>query len=295
MSLVTLLSSLIDDTAGSSVGLAELLRRVRILSSRAGVPEIGGWAKCEAEGYDDVEEVPSYRGPLPTQVFVDFTGPFQSRIPRVPIAVQHIPQDMRVGAERHFSNYIMQGVGEIEAQVATMAENGTTELVGPWDASFVALINHKIHQGEITWRPMHNVETIYRTVTAFALTGVLEAVRSRLLDLLLAIDEAAPPSGDSATADALPPPAEIQHIFNTVVMSGATAAIGINPTAVRHVSEALPERVAEAIEARAADEADAEHAGFLRKVANWVGGAGRDIVVDVTAEVINRQIAGLGS
>ncbi|WP_377645004.1 hypothetical protein [Oryzobacter terrae] len=291
---MTLLSSLIDDTAGSSVGLAELLRRVRILSSRAGVPDIGVWAKCEAEGYDDVDDVPSYRGPLPTQVFVDFTGPYGSSIRRVPIAVENMPKDMRAEAERHFNNYVMHGVGEIESQVASMAESGERELVGPWNASVVALINHKIESGEITWRPMHNVETIYRTVTAYALTGVLESVRSRLLDLLLAIDEAAPPRGVSTSVDALPPAAEVRQIFHTVVMDGGTAAIGINPTVVRHVAEAIPGRVIEAIEAQAEAESDAEEAGFLRKVANWVGGAGRDILVDVTAEVVKKQITGPG-
>jgi hypothetical protein len=224
---------------------------------------------------------------------VNFTGPYGSYIPRVPIAIEHMPKDMREGAEKHFKNFVFQGVGEIEAQLVAMSDGGEKELSGPWSASIVALINHKISQGEIEWRPMHKVETIYRTVTPFELTGVLEAVRSRLLDFLLAIEDAAPQTADgSASAEVLPTPEKVQNIFNTVVMGGATAAIGIAPTAIRAVAEGLPSKYVEAIEALAAEESEAEKAGFMRRMGQRVGSAGREIFLDVTAEALKRQIGG---
>jgi hypothetical protein len=289
---VTFLADLIDDTAASTVSIAELLRRVRVLASRAKAPEVALWAKNEAEGYDDLDDLPLYRGPLPTQVFVNFTGPYGSYVPRVPIAVEHIPRDMREGAAKHFENYILQGVGEIEAQLTALTESDEKELAGPWNASYVALINHKISQGEIQWKPMHQVETIYRTVTPFALAGVLEAVRSRLLDFLLALEDAKPLVHGDQQAEVLPTPEKVQNIFHTVVMDRATASIGIAPTAINVVAASLPAKYAEAIEAAAQREPDDEQAGFLRRVGEWVGSAGRDIFVDVAAATLNRQIGG---
>ncbi len=39
-------------------------------------------------------------------------------------------------------------------------------------------------------------------------------------------------------------------------------------------------------------EPDEEKRGWLRKTASWLGSAGRDVAVDVTAAVISRQIGG---
>ncbi|WP_229076070.1 hypothetical protein [Actinoplanes sp. DH11] len=56
--------------------------------------------------------------------------------------------------------------------------------------------------------------------------------------------------------------------------------------------ELLASRLVSALDRAAEEEQDEETKGWLRKTANWFGGAGRDVAVDVAAAVINRQMGG---
>ncbi|MFF4894619.1 hypothetical protein [Micromonospora chersina] len=67
----------------------------------------------------------------------------------------------------------------------------------------------------------------------------------------------------------------------------ARQAVGLWPT-----PEGLADRLVQAMSAAADREPDEEKRGWLRRTADWLGTAGRDVAVDVTAAVINRQISG---
>jgi hypothetical protein len=77
-----------------------------------------------------------------------------------------------------------------------------------------------------------------------------------------------------------------------VVLHGVTERAlrdsGSWPTA-----ESMADRIVTAFNRAADEESDAERRGWLRKAAAWFGGAGRDVLVDVTAAVV-RQHTGLG-
>ena len=71
------------------------------------------------------------------------------------------------------------------------------------------------------------------------------------------------------------------------VYSEARTAVGQWPT-----PESLADRLVQAMAAAAEREPDEEKRGRLRSTASWLGSAGRDVLVDVTAAVVNRQIGG---
>lgn len=73
----------------------------------------------------------------------------------------------------------------------------------------------------------------------------------------------------------------------TAVYPGAREAVGQWPT-----PENLADRLVEAMSSAADQEPDEEKRSRLKTAASWFGNAGRDVMVDVTAAVINRQMGG---
>lgn len=55
-------------------------------------------------------------------------------------------------------------------------------------------------------------------------------------------------------------------------------------------AEAMADRLVQALGEAAEREPDEERKGFLRKSAAYLGSAGRDLVVEIGATAINRQI-----
>jgi hypothetical protein len=77
------------------------------------------------------------------------------------------------------------------------------------------------------------------------------------------------------------------HWFVEHVYPNARLAVGQWPT-----PETLADRLVQALALAADKEPDEEKRGLLKTTASWFSNAGRDVLVDVTAAVINRQIAG---
>ncbi|MEV6695234.1 hypothetical protein AB0M35_27550 [Micromonospora sp. NPDC051196] len=67
----------------------------------------------------------------------------------------------------------------------------------------------------------------------------------------------------------------------------ARRAVGLWPTA-----DGLADNLIMAMSQAADQEPDEEKRGRLKTAASWFGNAGRNVLVDVTAAVINRQISG---
>lgn len=67
----------------------------------------------------------------------------------------------------------------------------------------------------------------------------------------------------------------------------ARRRLGLWPT-----PESLADRLVQAMALAAEREPDEEKRGKLKTAVSWLGTGGRDVLVDVTAAVINRQIGG---
>lgn len=82
------------------------------------------------------------------------------------------------------------------------------------------------------------------------------------------------------------------HSQGEVVLVGrptgeARRRLGLWPT-----PEGLADRLVQAMAEAADREPDEEKRGRLRAAASWLANSGRDVMVDVTAAVINRQMGG---
>lgn len=67
----------------------------------------------------------------------------------------------------------------------------------------------------------------------------------------------------------------------------ARRAVGLWPT-----PELMADRLVAALAQAAEQEPNEERRGLLRRTAEWLGSAGREVAVDVTAAVISRQVGG---
>jgi hypothetical protein len=219
------LGDLISDATGSKVPLSELLRRVKVLAARTKTPALGSWAQREIEGYSDETDLPPYRGPLDAQVFGDFSGPVGSYQRAVPIPQNVFPEEMQVPAL--FKIYVVHGVSELEAVILDRHEAKKSVIQLPWPAEVVNRVNRMTQNGRLSLVPMHGAETIYRQTTVFVLQGILDITRTRVLDLALELEAVSP---DLLTdSEVTVTPAQVQYIYNTIVLEGGTAAVGTNP------------------------------------------------------------------
>jgi hypothetical protein len=113
---MSLLPEIQDGAAEDSVSLGSLLRKTKLLAARIGVKEIGVWAERELSGYDNIKELPAYRGPFEAEVVghgVDRAGN-QYREYSIPsLAFEEKYRDSQL-----FKLYFMNGVAELESIAA---------------------------------------------------------------------------------------------------------------------------------------------------------------------------------
>jgi hypothetical protein len=283
---VTFLSDLIDDASGTDVPLSQLLRRIKVLAVRTKSPDLAAWAQHEIDGYPGHSGLPTYRGPLETQVLADFLGPMGSYRRGVALAGVHVPERLR--RDSMFSLYVLQGVAQLEH----ILTHGTIQL--PWPPEAVLLVQQHVARSKLRLVAGMNVDSIYRTLAPWTVKGILDTVRGRLLDLALEVEQLAPNLmvDVSAAISEQITPAQVQNVYNTVVMSGAVAAVGDNAS-VTIQAEAMADGIVQQLTQAADVEPDPDKKGLIRRSAEFLGGEGRGLVLEIVKTEIKRHIPGM--
>jgi len=226
---VTLLSDLIDAASGDEVALPVLLRRVKVLAARLRTGALAGWVEHELAGYGADAELPAYRGPFDAQALGHFSGPFGSEITNAPIPTLSFDAEVRSTFTPLFTIEIRQGVATLEELVhRSQLTPGAEGLHVAWPADLVAYANVLWQEGKIHWYEGHGLVGAKTPVSIGQLTGVLDTVRTRVLDLALALESEDPRAGERETSTIQPERAT--NIFHTVVMSGNLAIGSANVT-----------------------------------------------------------------
>jgi hypothetical protein len=216
---VSLVRQIQEAAAGADVPVAVLLRQLKLLSSRLKLPDVVRWADQELAGYESGENLPPYRGPFRARVLGDFGGAFGSGFKNAPIPPVAFPEAMREG--QLFNLFFFQGVAELEA----LLDTGEDVLQEPWPADALAYLQILQQRGETKLNPDLVCYAAWKVVTRSEIVGVIDAIRNRILDFTLQLEEAEP---STATSDE---PAIDQgrasQIFHTVIYGGAgNVAVG---------------------------------------------------------------------
>lgn len=190
---VSILRDLQDAAADDKVSTSVLLRRVKVLGARVGAAEIGHWADLELNGYDDLRELPAYRGPFAAHVLGTFTGPFQSGIRNAPIPPVAFPAELREGVL--FQMSFAQPIAELEA----LARHDKP-LESPWPNDALAYTNRLVESGQVALYEGMYLSQAWKVITADQVLGVLDVVRNKILDLALRVEAEVPTAGDDGDA-----------------------------------------------------------------------------------------------
>lgn len=216
---MTLLTEIIDGASGESVGVPTLLRKLKILGARTDTARLGEWVGHELDGYPDVSELPSYRGPFPTPVLGHFMGTFGSEMRNIPIPPSTLPEEIREGPL--FAVRIPNSVAQIE-EIASKPDAQFA-----WPADAVRYYNAGLASGRIDRVLSEDMllAQAFRSMPRQIFVGVLDAVRTRGLDLALELERVAPQADEPGAS-----PEDSGHArqtLNTYNFFGSTSNVAI--------------------------------------------------------------------
>ena len=216
---VTRLSQVIDAAASSTTPLADLLRQVRIVASRASASELDAWAARELNGFSGEAVVPTYRGP--------FLAPAQGNwysmvryIENATLTHVGVPASFR---DAWFMMTLRQPVAELESLAQG---NGDPQF--PWDPTAVALYDGYAQARKVSHPLDHHLVSASTLIPRGHILGMLDTLRTRVLELALDLErvstEVGEPDGPTITNPAVA--AAAQSFYINVYGDGAIIATG---------------------------------------------------------------------
>jgi hypothetical protein len=211
---VTRLAEIIEASTRDDVSVASLRRRVKVVAARIGTVELDAWVTHELGGYPDDATLPPYRGPFVTEVIGHFSGPFGSEA-KVQIPSMSVPAQLRDGLAFHVA--FRQPIMELE-DLSKSSSN--FQLQSPWPANIVGWLNRQMRDGEVTLMPMHGLVAAHRVVTSAQIRGVVDNVKTRVLNLALDLERIAPDAGE--TNSPTPDPVAVTTIVQNNIYGGTT-------------------------------------------------------------------------
>lgn len=230
----------------SSVPLATLLRKCKVLAARLGNAEFKQWIEDELNGYKSSESLPSYRT-LYVNSKGHFSGPFQSELRNADIPLSCIPAKFR---ENLAQSHMREPIAVLEALVAK-SDSGTA--IEPWNPDLVAHVGGSIYEGM-------NCIQAWKVIPISAVIAAVDSVRTRVLNFVLEIEAEAPDAGEAAPNSHPVPQEKVHQIFNTFISGNvqnlATASTDVrqsatfnevNPKLFRDILAALSKSGAEAL------------------------------------------------
>jgi len=202
----------IQESAVEAGDVAVALRKSKILASRLNNSDFKKWVDSELNGYPDDDSLPDYRI-KPAIAKGYFSGYAGSSLNNAGIPAYCLPEKFKDFARKV---YIRQGIGSVEAIVGDATTNRTLEL--PWPPDLVALVGTKIYENM-------SCLSAWQELSTAAFVGIVEAVRSKLIDFVLEIERENPDAGEGKTPLRPERVAQIfQQVFN--VSGNANIASG---------------------------------------------------------------------
>lgn len=242
---MSLLRDIQQAAVDSSIPLSDLLRRCTLLAARLRNEELRSWVANELNGYNSKDELPPYR--IANVISKGhFSGPFQSGLRNANIPLFCLPSDFQAMLSH---TYIQSGIAALESLVSN-ASGGT--LQEPWNPDLVAHFGQEIYDGM-------NCMEAWKVIPVAAIVGVLDTVRTKVLNFAIDIEAAAPEAGEAPPNSEPIAQERVQQIFHTniygTVQNVANGSPGTTQTAtsVRNES-ALFTELLEAISTSAADQ-----------------------------------------
>ena len=197
----SLIEQIEDDALDSDKSVADALRKCIALGGRAASDELRTWASQELSGYLNIDDIPVYRIIAAPLVIDGISG--NKLIKRQQISSIELPN---IAQEAGISETLRlpQGIGELEELARRATQNNESVMLGvPGDAHLAKLMTSEINH------PYQAVDRIYWNASPTAIFGVVDQIRTKLVELVAQI-RSDTGSADDPTADA------VQNAVNVV-------------------------------------------------------------------------------
>lgn len=294
----TPLSALIDAATDDDVPVSTVLRKLKVVAARLGTVRLEEWVDQELHGYSKDAELPDYRADRWSEVQGHFGGPFGSALSNAPIPRSPFPDNL----QSLFRISFRQPISVVERLAES--EHG---LRSNWPADAVAYTNALIARGDLVlYGSDMGLQQAQHLISPGTMTGIVDAVRTRVVDVALALEAVEPHAGepDAVVGDRERVEQVILHVFggNVAVsssqvqqQSNVTVAVGDRSA----LFEALHSIGMDAADLTALEEAlnEDESAGEGRpgkalgpRVKAWVG----DVAIKGGSAAAKGVAAGLG-
>jgi hypothetical protein len=227
---MNLLTEIEKAATDSNIPLPDLLRRCKALAARLKHSDLANWIANELNGYADDAALPPYRVLRTIQAFGDFEGPFGMERRNAPLPISLL--DARLRSQVDHQN-LRNPIAELQAIVTS----GPT-LAMRWAPDVVGNVGNKFP----TYENMFLVDAWSSIPTSFV-SGILDTVRTRVLDFVLAIQAENPDAGNCPPNAPPPIPASTvtQH-FNTTIIGGQAIVGTMGPSSIGDGNVASGER-----------------------------------------------------
>lgn len=203
---MSLLREIQDAAIDSTVSLATLLRKCKVLAARLGSQEFKTWIENELSGYKETDNLPDYRV-FRVHSKGHFSGPFKSELRDVNIPLSCIDKRLR---EDLSYTYLTQPIASLETLFNESKDSGSGTLSEPWDPDVVAYVGEGIYEGM-------NCLQAWKVIPTSRIVAALDAVRNRILNFVLEIEAESPDAGEAPINSNPVPQEKVQHIFNTYI------------------------------------------------------------------------------
>jgi len=155
-----------------------ILLKLRLLASRLGSVPLEDWVRFESEGYPPDAELPPYRK-IPVSYLAHFSGPFGSGIKNAPIPLAIINE---FAGERWMRREVRESVSVVDALAKQGEKSGslTTDA-----ADLIFALQGKIYEN-------YACNSVIGRIASSSLVGLLNAVRSKILELTSQLEKSVP-------------------------------------------------------------------------------------------------------
>lgn len=210
-----LLAEVQRDALNPGVPVADALRKLVALGGQAGSARLREWASLELRGYRDSNaELPAYRVPAAVIQVDAIRGNWQIR--GQPITPRWLPAFARehMGEEVRLNS----AAAEIEAMLRQAeADGGAIKLTLPNAQDLVAIMNQESEE------PYQQIVSLYWVLSAPALSGVLDRIRTTLVELVAEMRAEMPDSSDTPSSEVADRAVQIVVHGQNINVTAATA------------------------------------------------------------------------
>lgn len=204
-----LLSEIEVGALDDSIELATLLRKCIALGGATGSERLREWAARELKGYEEEDELPPCRSAPPPPLLLD-GATTRARISGQLVPATMIPEFALDTLDREL-NYT-SGVAELAQLVESARARGESfvAVAPPGVELLVPLVNQELRKADqsgfggsypFATPPSQVVERLYREVPLSTLIGILDVVRTTLVELVAEMRAGAPDNGRLPSRD----------------------------------------------------------------------------------------------